>query len=84
MTRSLATIVFRLTLVIGFQLGVVGVVMADLVTTVLFGAVMLPRFAALIGPYFSVDPLREAFGSACPACRMVWRSRRSPCRTATC
>lgn len=65
-TRSLATIVARLTLVIGFQLGVIGIVLADLVTTVLFGLVMLPRFAALIGPVFSRDLLREALRFGLP------------------
>ena len=65
-TRSLATILLRLTLVIGFRLGVVGVVLADLVTTVLFGVLMLPRFAALIGPFFSGALLREALRFGLP------------------
>lgn len=65
-TRSLATIIARLTLVIGFHLGVIGIVLADLVTTVLFGLLMLPRFAALIGPVFSRDLLREALRFGLP------------------
>lgn len=65
-TRSLATIVLRLTLVIGFRLGVLGIVLADLVTTVLFTGVLLPRFAALIGPVFSKDLLREALRFGLP------------------
>jgi O-antigen/teichoic acid export membrane protein len=66
MTRSLATILLRLTLVIWFELGVIGVVLADLFTTVLFGALMLPRFAALIGPLFSRKLLREALRFGLP------------------
>lgn len=65
-TRSLATIVLRLTLVIGFRLGVVGVVLADLVTTVLFTLVLLPRFAPLIGATFSTPLLREALRFGLP------------------
>lgn len=65
-TRSVATIVLRLTLVIGLHLGVLGVVMADLIATLLFGLLMLPRFAALIGPYFSRDLLREALRFGLP------------------
>ena len=65
-TRSLATIVLRLTLVIGFRLGVLGVVLADLITTVLFGALMLPRFLALVGPVFSPRLLREALRFGLP------------------
>ena len=65
-TRSLATILLRLTLVIGFRLGVLGVVLADLITTVLFGALMLPRFLALVGPVFSPKLLREALRFGLP------------------
>ncbi len=65
-TRSLATIVARLTLVIGFKLGVIGVVLADVAATLLFLVLMLPRFAALIGPHFSKDLLREALRFGLP------------------
>ncbi len=65
-TRSLATIVLRLTLVIGFRLGVLGVVLADLITTILFGALMLPRFLALVGLAFSPKLLREALRFGLP------------------
>ncbi len=65
-TRSMATILLRLTLVIGFRLGVLGIVMADLITTVLFGALMLPRFLALVGPVFSPRVLREALRFGLP------------------
>lgn len=65
-TRSLCTIVLRLTLVIGLHLGVLGVVVADLIATVLFGALMLPRFIALIGPVFSRKLLGEALRFGLP------------------
>ena len=65
-SRSLATIVLRLTLVIGFRLGVLGIVLADLVTTVLFASVLLPRFTALVGATFSSDVLREALRFGLP------------------
>ena len=65
-TRSLATILLRLTLVIGFRLGVLGVVLADLITTMLFGALMLPRFLALVGLAFSPQLLREALRFGLP------------------
>lgn len=64
--RSFATIALRLTLVIGFKLGVLGVVLADLIATLLFAGLMLPRFAALIGPFFSRDLLREALRFGLP------------------
>ena len=64
--RALATIALRLTLVIGFRLGVVGVVLADLVTTVLFTLVLLPRFIPLIGRHFSAALLREALRFGLP------------------
>lgn len=64
--RSLCTIVLRLTLVIGLHLGVLGVILADLIATVLFGALMLPRLVALIGPLFSLQLLREALRFGLP------------------
>lgn len=66
LTRSLVTILGRLTLVIGFQLGVLGIVVADLVATALFGVLMFPRFAVLIRPRFSRDLLREALRFGVP------------------
>lgn len=65
-TRSLATIGLRLALVIGAGLGVTGIVMADLAATLLFGLVLLPRFARLIGPVFSPSVLREALRFGLP------------------
>lgn len=65
-TRSLATILLRLVLVIWFEQGVIGIVLADLITTVLFGGLIMPRFLALIGPLFSWDLLREALRFGVP------------------
>jgi len=65
-TRSALTIGLRLLLVIGFRLGVVGVVFADLVTTVLFTALLSPRFARLLRPVFSRAILTEALRFGVP------------------
>jgi len=65
-TRSALTIGLRLLLVIGFRLGVVGVVFADLVTTVLFTALLSPRFARLLRPVFSRAVLTEALRFGVP------------------
>ena len=40
--------------------------LADVAATLLFLVLMLPRFAALIGPYFSTDLLREALRFGLP------------------
>lgn len=51
--RSGATLVLRLVFVIGMQLGVMGVVLADVIVTALVTALLLPRFATLLRPVFS-------------------------------
>jgi O-antigen/teichoic acid export membrane protein len=65
-TRSALTIGLRLVLVIGFRLGVIGVVLADLVTTVVFTTMLGPRFARLLRPVFSRAILSEALRFGVP------------------
>lgn len=64
--RSLATIAARLLLVIGGGLGVLGIVVADVVVTLIFTAVLSRWFAPLIRPVFSPPLLREALGFGLP------------------
>ena len=64
--RSAATLVLRLVLVIGAGMGVLGVVVADVVVTVFFTAVLSRWFAPLIRPVFSRPILREALRFGLP------------------
>jgi O-antigen/teichoic acid export membrane protein len=65
-SRSLATILMRLVLVIAFELGVHGVILADIGVTSLFTLVMLRWFAPLIRPVFSLSLLRESLRFGLP------------------
>jgi O-antigen/teichoic acid export membrane protein len=62
--RSASTLVLRVVLIVGFGLGVFGVVIADLIVTAVMLVVMIRWFAPLIRPVFSKSVLREvlAFG----------------------
>ena len=64
--RSAATLVLRLVLVVGFGYGVMGVVVADLVVTVVLLAVMVRWFTPLIRPVFSTAVLRESLSFGLP------------------
>jgi O-antigen/teichoic acid export membrane protein len=64
--RSAATLVLRLSLVVGLGYGVMGVVVADLVVTAVLLAVMVRWFAPLIRPVFSADVLRESLAFGLP------------------
>jgi O-antigen/teichoic acid export membrane protein len=65
-TRSAATILARLALVIWAEMGVLGVVVADVLVTVLFTGVLSRWFVPLIRPVFSLPVLREALGFGLP------------------
>ena len=65
-TRSALTIALRLALVIGMHLGVLGIVLADLVTTVAFAAILAGRFSHLLRPVFSRPLLAEALRFGVP------------------
>jgi O-antigen/teichoic acid export membrane protein len=64
--RSASTLVVRLLLVIAAGMGVTGVVVADIVVTVVFTAVMARWFAPLIRPVFSRPLAREALAFGLP------------------
>jgi O-antigen/teichoic acid export membrane protein len=65
-TRSAATIVARLLLVIWAGMGVLGIVLSDLIVTALFTLVMLRWFVPLIRPVFSMPVLRKALAFGLP------------------
>jgi O-antigen/teichoic acid export membrane protein len=64
--RAAATLVARLMLIVGFGLGVLGFVLADLVVTTIFTLVLLRWFAPLIRPFFSGDVLRDSLRFGLP------------------
>ncbi len=63
--RSAATLVLRITLVVGLQIGIWGVVIADVVVTVAVILWMMRLFAPLIRPVFSATLLGSRWRSAC-------------------
>src|SRR6185436_16253810 len=64
--RSLATLVLRIVLVVGFGLGVMGIVVADVVVTAGMIAVIVKWMAPLIRPAFSPAVLRAALRFGLP------------------
>lgn len=65
-TRSTGTLILRVVLVLGFHLGVLGFILADVVMTALFVGVLWPRFFSLIRPVFSRPMLAEALRFGLP------------------
>jgi O-antigen/teichoic acid export membrane protein len=64
--RSAATLLLRLSLVVGLGYGVMGVVVADLIVTAALLTVMLRWFAPLIRPTISGPLLRQALAFGLP------------------
>lgn len=64
--RSAGTIAARLLLVIWAEMGVLGIVVADVLVSALFTLVLLKWFAPLIRPVFSREILREALAFGLP------------------
>lgn len=64
--RSVATLVLRLVLVIALDLGVLGVVLADVMVTLAFTAALARWFAPLLRPVFSGAVLREVLRFGLP------------------
>lgn len=64
--RTAATLVARLVLIVGLGQGVFGFVVADLAVTAVFTLVLLPKFAPLIRPVFSIEVLRESLRFGLP------------------
>ena len=66
LARSVMTVALRLVLVIGFQMRVVGVVLADVMVTTALMIVLARWFAPLIRPVFSGATLRKALAFGAP------------------
>jgi len=64
--RSVATLLLRITLVVGLHFGIWGVVVADVVVTAGVILWMVPLFAPLIRPVFSPQVLRESLAFGLP------------------
>ncbi len=65
-SRSVATLVLRIVLVVGLEMSIYGVIVADLIVTGIILAVMLPSFARMIRPMFSTAVLRSALAFGLP------------------
>ena len=65
-TRSLATLVLRLALVVGLKLGVLGVVLADVVVTLVFTGILARWALPLLRPVFSRALRRGALALGLP------------------
>ena len=66
LARSVATVVVRLVLIIGFGMGVLGVVLADALVTAVLMMILSRHFAPLIRPLFSRVMLRESLAFGLP------------------
>ena len=66
LARSVSTLVLRIVLVIGFAMGVMGVVLADIVVTAALMLVMVRWFAPLLRPVFSREILRKSLAFGLP------------------
>ncbi len=65
-SRSVATLLLRLVLVVFGGMGVLGVVLADVSVNVVFAGVLARRFVPLIRPMFSTDVLRASLAFGLP------------------
>jgi len=66
LARSVSTLVLRILLVIGFTMGVMGVVLADIIVTAAVLLVMVRWFAPLLRPMFSRTILRKSLAFGLP------------------
>ncbi len=66
LVRSVLTVVLRIVLIVGFGLGVLGVVLADLAVTAALMAVLVRWFKPIIRPMFSRTMLRESLAFGLP------------------
>ena len=66
LARSVSTLVLRIVLVIGFGMGVMGVVFADIFVTAALMLVMVRWFAPLLRPVFSRAILRRSLAFGLP------------------
>jgi O-antigen/teichoic acid export membrane protein len=65
-SRSLGTLALRLLLVVGFKMGVLGVVLADVIVTAIFTGLLARWFLPLLRAAFSREVLREALAFGLP------------------
>jgi O-antigen/teichoic acid export membrane protein len=65
-SRTVATLVARFVLIVGFELGVLGFVLADIVVTTIFTLVLVRWFAPLVRPLFSRRVLAECLRFGLP------------------
>lgn len=65
-TRSAATLLIRLVLIVGFGLGVLGFVLADVIVSAGFTIALAGRFRAMLRPVFSRALLRDALRFGLP------------------
>jgi O-antigen/teichoic acid export membrane protein len=66
LARSVSTLLLRIGLVVGFGYGVLGIVVADIIVTVVVLVVLTRWFAPLIRPLFSRAMLRESLAFGLP------------------
>ncbi len=66
LARSVSTLILRIVLVIGFAMGVMGVVLADVMVTAGLMLVMVRWFAPLLRPMFSRAILRKSLAFGLP------------------
>jgi O-antigen/teichoic acid export membrane protein len=66
LARSVSTVILRVMLIVGFGMGVMGVVVADVIVTALLAVALFRRFAPLVRPTFSFPILREALRFGLP------------------
>ncbi|HVL67121.1 MAG TPA: oligosaccharide flippase family protein [Vicinamibacterales bacterium] len=66
LARSVATLVGRLVLIVGFGWGVMGIIVTDVVVTAVLLVVLLPWFRPLIRLTFSKQALRESLAFGLP------------------
>jgi len=66
LARSVSTLVLRIVLVMGFAMGVMGIVVADIAVTAVLMLVMVRWFAPLLRPVFSREILRKSLAFGLP------------------
>jgi O-antigen/teichoic acid export membrane protein len=64
--RSAATLLLRLLLVVGLELGITGLTLADLTVTVVLLPILWPSCRSLFRPVFSADELRRSLRFGLP------------------
>ncbi len=74
-TRATATLVMRLVLIVGFHLGVLGFVLADVIVGIVFTGILARWFRPLLRFTFRARCSIRRCVSGCRGCRTASRSR---------